>query len=70
MNRVYAYSFQQTTTIRLEGFGVPNYTVTPDNKTIVVEEIPASILSTMCDDWRAAVFQKARKKDPALGGAA
>ena len=54
-----------TKIVEIEPFAAPNYAVavasgTPNMK---LAEIPQDLLATMCDEWRARVFEMAGKDD-------
>lgn len=55
-----------TKVIEIEPFPAPNYATTADPKTpnLRISEVPVDILSRMCDEWRARVFELAGQDDP------
>lgn len=67
--------------VELFGFTVPNFVIQKmpprprqdgygfaENPKFALKEIPAEDLAALCDDFRASVFAKAGKSDPAQEG--
>lgn len=55
-----------TVEMEVKQFTVPNFALADNDKSIPLGALDAASLSLLCDDFRAAVFEKAGKKDPRL----
>ena len=60
---------------KLKPFSVPNYVITERDPTIDLDETPiplqalsSEVLDRLCNDFRDAVFKKARKPQPPIQG--
>jgi hypothetical protein len=56
--------------VKLHPMGTPNYVMEATEhgsspRSIPLKDLSAEVLAALCDDFRAKIFRKAKKNDPA-----